>query len=449
MEYLVFGAGVSGLGACELLAKQNNKVYLYDKDKKKLHDLKRAKLVADSVVLCTKSFKNCVHSTMCIVLSPGVLLTPKIDKIIKKYNLTTLGELELGAKNCQGTLIVITGTNGKTTTTTLTDFVLNYAQKHSFCVGNVGISICSVALKTKPQNYIVCEASSFQLEHSKTMHPHIVAFLNFAPDHLDRYKTLDDYLSAKSHVFDNLDNNDYVVLNYDDDVVRACAHKTNARVIYFSVNHILDSFEYSAWVFEQVLHVKLGDKIHRISTIGTKLSGMHNVANMLVASVIALLCGVDENLISEAFVKYTLPSHRCEFVGEFGGVRYIDDSKATNIHATTNALANIKTPIVLMLGGSDKGEDFDVFFAHIPNNVKAIVTFGQMGKKLYKLANKYNVNNVHYVRDFKLALDEAKSQSLAGDTVLLSPACASFDAFDSYAERGDYFKYLVCGGDVE
>ena len=448
MEYLVLGAGISGLGACQLLTQQNNKVFLFDKDRKKLDDLKRAKLVPDDVVLCTKNFEKYVHSTMCIVLSPGVVLPSKMQKLIKKFSLPVLGEVELGAKNCQGTLVAITGTNGKTTTTTLTNFVLNYAQKHSFCVGNVGTSICSVASQTSPQDFVVCEVSSFQLEHCKTFHPHIVAFLNFAPDHLDRYKTTDDYLQAKKHIFNNLDSEDFAILNYDDDIVRACAHQTCAQTIYFSANHILDTLEYSAWVFNDVLHIKLGEKLFRIATVGAKMHQKHNICNMLVASIISILCGVDENTIGEAFARYTLPQHRCEFVGEFGGVRYIDDSKATNIHATTSALMGITSPVVLLLGGSDKGENFNTFFAHIPNNVKKVVTFGKMGKKLFKTAKKYMVP-VRYVHDFALAVDEAKACALGGDTVLLSPACASFDEFSSYAERGDCFKYLVGGGNVE
>ena len=445
MQFLVIGAGVSGLGACSLLIKNGHDVLLYDKNYKKLLSLKECGLVEESVV-CVKNFKKYVHTTMCIVFSPGVKIDKKINKIIKHNKPKIVGEFELGAKFAKGIKIAITGTNGKTTTTELINFVLNYANKTSFSVGNNGTSISSVASKTKDDDFLVCELSSFQLEHSKLFFPHIACFLNFAPDHLDRYKSLNDYLLAKLHIFDNLTEHDFAVLNYDDEVVKNVCINTNPQKFFVSATQNLNSLENSAWKQNDNIFVKFGEKIFEISCVNS-LKGIHNVYNMLFCSVVCVLCGVSEEKISEAFSRFVLPNHRCEFVAKKNGVTYIDDSKATNVAACLAAVSSFCN-VVLMLGGSDKGEDFSVLFKNLGDSVKQIITFGQTGKKLFKLAKKFNYS-VFYVKDFSSAFEKAKSVAVSGDVVLLSPACASFDAFKNFEERGNFFKYLVTGEDVE
>lgn len=446
MRYLILGAGVSGLGATGLCLNLGHEVVLYDKDKTKLNELKEAKLLDDKVAICSKIFKDLVRSTDCIVLSPSIKTYSNLNKFRKLKNIDVVGELEFGARNSKGTQIAITGTNGKTTTTELCDYCLNYANKTSYAVGNVGTSICEVAPKTKDDDFLVIEASSFQLENAKTFHPHIACFLNFAPDHLDRYKNVGDYLKAKLHIFDNLTEQDFAVLNYDDEVVAKV--QTLARKIFVSAKQDLSSLEYSAWFFENTIYVKILDDVYKIPVLNTELKGIHNIYNMLFASVVCILCGVDKDAISLAFSCFELPKHRCELVAKIRGVSFVDDSKATNIHATKNALLSFSEPVILLLGGSDKGEDFSSFFVELSCNVKEIITFGCVGKKLFNLAKK-SCRNVSYCKRFDEAVEKAKLDAIFGDVVLLSPACASFDEFSSYAQRGECFKNLVLGGNFE
>ena len=449
MHYLVLGAGISGLGATKLCLSLKQKVILYDKNKQKLLSLKESNLIDKNVETCSKISKRTMHSTMCIVLSPGVVLLQKIFNFAKIHKIPIMGELEFGMKYAKGKKIAITGTNGKTTTTNLCDFVLNYAKKSSKAVGNVGVSVCDIALNTKDEDFLVCEASSFQLENAKTFHPSIACFLNFAPDHLDRYKTIDDYFNAKLHIFDNLEEEDFAVLNMDDDVVFNFHKNLKAKTVFISVKKHLENECYSAWKDGEFLFAKLNDKLFKISTNNSNLQGIHNVYNMLFAFVVCLLCGVNEKTIQQAFANFVLPNHRCEVVATKNGVKFVDDSKATNIHATLSALNSFKAPVVLLVGGSDKGEDFSRLFLNLPSNVKSVITFGDVGKKLKKIAKKCGYQSVIYEKEFEFAINKAEELAISKDVVLLSPACASFDKFKSYAERGDYFKFLITGERVE
>ena len=447
MQYFVFGAGISGIGACNMLSKMGQSVVLFDENKKKLFELKESGLIDKSVILCTKISKNIMHSTSCIVLSPGVKTYKKLRKFKKLKNVEGVGELELGARFCKVMQIAITGTNGKTTTTKLCEFCLNHSKANAYAVGNVGTSISSVALDTKKDDFLVIEASSFQLENAKTFHPHIACFLNFAPDHLDRYKTMQDYFNAKLHIFDNLNQDDWAILNFDDPVVSKINLK--CKVVFVSATQKLNRLKNSAWIEEKNIYVKLDNKVSVVFIGNSNLKGTHNLFNMLFASVVCLICGLTTDELSSSFKDFVLPDHRCRVVAKLDGVTYVDDSKATNIHATKSALSSISGPVVLLLGGSSKNEDFSDFFKQLPQNVKSVVTFGQMGKNLFKLAKKSGLLNVFFEKKFKNAVLTAKKLAQSGDFVLLSPACASFDEFSGYAERGDCFKYLVKGERVE
>ncbi len=446
MFYLVLGAGISGIGACNLLIKQKQKVILYDKDKSKLYSIYNAKLVDKSVVLCTKLNKIKPHSIKCIVVSPGVKISKTMHKKAKLYNIDIISEIELGAQYNSGKLIAITGTNGKTTTTLLATHILNCAQKKAVAVGNVGRSISEVVFNTTKDNFLVCEASSFQLQYIKKFKPKISAFLNFAPDHLDVHSTINEYLMCKQNIYKNQDKQDYVILNYDDKIVFNCAQNTKANVVYFSIKHSLSNYKYSAYKSQDFLCIKLDTKLYKLQ-INAKMLSI-NLYNVLVASTIALLCGVDIVDVKEAINSFKLPPHRCEFVVNKNGVDYINDSKATNIHATLNALNNFNKPLILLLGGSNKGEDFSYLFKNLTQNIKYIVAFGKTGKKIFNLSKKFKIK-AEFIYNFEDAVIKSMQISKSGDVVLLSPACASFDQFSNYLQRGDFFKYLVSGETFE
>ena len=442
--FLVVGAGVSGLGAVELLNNLKEDFILYDKNKKKLKSIYQSKLIPQGTKTCYKISKKLMTQIKTLVLSPGVELSRQMCKFIKKYGIRVIGELELGAKHSNSIIIAITGTNGKTTTTELANHILNHKEKQSLAVGNNGTSICSVN-NVKP-NYLVCEVSSFQLENAKTFHPHIAMFLNFAPDHLNRYKALNNYFNAKLHIFDNQTKNDWAIINYDEEKLRTL--KLKAKTIWVSAKQSLKTKAYAVWCENSNIIIKIKNNIHKINLINTPLFCGGNAYNIMFASVAGLLCGVDAKTIKKQIKSFSLPNHRCEFVAEINGVRFINDSKATNIHATQNALNSFSGNIVLLLGGSDKGEDFKPFFQKMPQNVKKIITFGSVGAKLCRLASKQKLY-VRNIKNFDKAVNFAKQTAGKGDIVLLSPACASFDAFSNYQQRGDYFKYLITGEKFE
>ena len=448
MQYLIMGAGVSGLGACELLTKLKHKIVLYDKDKQKLLSLANSGLIPQDVVLCTKIKNKDITNIDCIVLSPGISLDKKTIRLAQQKNIPIVSEIELGAMHTKTKLIAITGTNGKTTTTSLTTNILCSANKQAYAVGNIGQSISSVVSNAGRRDILVCEVSSFQLQYTMHFRPHISVFLNFAPDHLDVHKDIDDYLSYKKRIFANQKTDDYAILNYDDAVVLSCASEIKAQIIYISTKQDLSTMHYASWALNNTVHIKLKDKMYYISINNASLLLEHNKYNVIVACVIAILHNISTAQIERALSNFELPNHRNKLVGEFDGVRFVDDSKATNIHATVSAISCVNGPIILMLGGSDKGEKFDDFLCHLPHNVRYVVCFGQKGKSLYKLCKKYNIPSV-FAKKFALAVQKAKDIAVAKDTVLLSPACASFDQFNSYAERGDCFEYLVRGDKFE
>ena len=447
MFYLVLGAGISGIGACNLLVKQNKEVILYDKDKTKLYSIYKAKLIDKSIILCAKLNKIDIKEIECIVVSPGVKISGTMHRKIQRHNISIISEIELAAQCFYGSLIAITGTNGKTTTTLLTTHIFNCVNKNAVAVGNVGRSFCEVAINANKEDILVCEASSFQLQNIKTFKPKISAFLNFAPDHLNVHSTLNEYLNSKKNIFKNQTNDDYILLNYDDKIVMQCAKETPSKVVYFSVKKILkDDYKYCAYIVRNIIYIKLNTNTFEIP-INNKIQSL-NAYNVIVASVIALLYGVNIKDIISSISSFNLPPHRCEFVISKNGVEYINDSKATNIHATLNAIKTFSKPIILLLGGSNKGENFKQLFDNLTPNIKHIVAFGKTGKNIFKLSKRYN-KAASYIYNFESAVKKAQCLATFGDIVLLSPACASFDQFSNYSQRGDYFKYLVSGETFE
>lgn len=442
MNYLVVGLARSGISACELLARKGEKVFAFDDDKKKVKELINLNILNQNVTVVPKLNKKVLTDIDKIILSPGV---PKerILGIVKRYNILVESELELAFKNAPCDVLAITGTNGKTTTVNILGEILKQS-KDVFVVGNVGEAFSGKVLEMKKNSVAVCEVSSFQLENIKTFRPKIVGFLNIAPDHLDRYLTFEEYAKAKLKIFENMKKNDVAVLNFDDLVLKKFCDGLNIQKLYFSRQPLPEDVQ-GAFLQDDKIILKLGNKTEELCVKDVKLKGVHNIYNIMCASIMARKYGIDLQQIQLALQTFKGLKHRLEFVGEIGNIKFFNDSKATNIHSTLTAVNSFKENIVLLLGGSDKGENFAILFENLPTNVVKIVTFGKLSKKIFSHGVCANFKNIEKAENLEDAFNKAVSNLSGDEIVLFSPAGASFDEFANFEERGEFFEYLVKG----
>jgi UDP-N-acetylmuramoylalanine--D-glutamate ligase len=338
-------------------------------------------------------------------------------------------------------IIGITGTNGKTTTTTLVAEILKRAGKRVHLGGNIGTPLVSLAAGSNPRDVVVTELSSFQLENTREFRPHISAFLNMAPDHLDHHGTFEAYLEAKANIFRNQQPEDFAVLNYDDPVVQALKSKIKAQIILFSRRQPL-ALGVSIRDGNIVITGKQADEAV-IAVKDLALPGQHNLENSLAAVAITHAAGVSPTVMAEVLATFPGVEHRMEPVAEIAGVKFVNDSKGTNPDAAIRALESYEEPIVLIAGGKDKGSDFQEFARAIRARVTRLVLLGQTREKIGKACSAVGFKDYTYVDSLEDAVQEAFKLARAGDLVLLSPACASWDMFTSFEERGCLFKALV------
>ncbi len=442
MNYLVLGLAKSGISSCNLLCEKGENVFAFDDDKKYVKEISNSGLVCSCVTIIKKLSKKVLKQIDKIVVSPGVK-KDRYSQIASKYGIDVISELELGFQFCHCDVLAITGTNGKTTTTTLLGEMLKISKKDVFVVGNIGTAFCSEVQKMKNDSVAVCEASNFQLENIKTFKPKIVGFLNIAPDHLDRYKNFEEYFLAKLNIFKNFSQDDIAVLNFDDDLLRSGLENLNCKKIYFSLSKLPDLIDGAYLKKNEICFVKNGKIEESVSLKDLKLVGNHNKLNVMCAVLIARGYGVSIADISKAISNFKGLEHRIEYVGCLGNVKFYNDSKATNIHSTLTAVNSFSEDIVLLLGGSDKGENFSVLFSKLPKNVVKIITFGACGKKIYTHGTSFGFKNISQEENLESAFDFAVKNLNGNEVVLLSPATASFDEFKNYEERGAFFKYLV------
>ena len=442
MNYLIYGLGRSGVAVANFLVKNEENVYVYDDDKK------LAKELLESAILdknCSTMQKLCAKTLCivhCIVLSPGVKIDKKLQKLIKEFKIEVIGELAFASKFCTAPIYAITGTNGKTSTVNCLTQIFKSAGFKTHAVGNVGNAFSGVVDKIAPSDKIVCEVSSFQLEHSQDFKVKAVAFLNIAPDHLDRYRDFDEYFNAKKIILDRVENGGEIFLNYDDEKVRALGQKYH-NVEYFSLQPLPNGYN-GLFIEDKKIYKKTATEVHFVANLDKfKLIGNHNLSNLLCAISFALYDGVLPQIIQKVINSIKPIPHRIEKIGTVNGVTYYNDSKATNTNSTMVAVNCFDKNIWLLLGGSDKGESFKVFLQNLPSTVQHIVAFGETGRKIAKLARKLKTFEVFLCKNLISAFDCAKSYAKNGEIVLLSPACASFDEFHNFKERGEFFKNLV------
>ena len=356
--------------------------------------------------------------------------------------LTTLQQLAHRHRKVIGCPIIgITGTNGKTTTTSLLGEIMkNYAQS-SFVVGNIGNPYTSIALQTREDSVIVAEMSSFQLETIQTFRPRVSAILNITPDHLNRHHTMEAYIEAKENIAKNQTEKDTCVLNYEDDVTRAFGENVKSKVLYFSSQRILEEGIYLE--NGQIVLAMNGEKTPVCHVDELNILGTHNHENAMAAVGMAAAYGVPVDVIRRTLKEFQGVEHRIEYVAEKNGVVYYNDSKGTNPEAAVKAIEAMTRPTVLIGGGYDKGSEFDLYVKAFKDRVKLLVLIGQTSDKIEATAKKYGFTNIIKAESLKEVVDICAENAKDGDAVLLSPACASWGMFDNYEQRGRLFKEYV------
>lgn len=425
MKVLVVGYQKSGKSASKLLKRLGYKVVVVSDDR----------LLEDSKI------DRILDNLSFIVTSPAISRDSKLLKIAQKHNIKIISELELGYQNLKGKLVAITGTNGKTTTTSLASHLLG--ENNVFVAGNIGIPLSQMCDKTNKKSITVCETSSFQLDRIDQFKPHIAVFLNLSPDHLNYHKTMQSYLNAKLNIFANQTQKDWAVLNADDDVVANII--TKSKVLFFSTKKIVNGCFVSdgGIYFRDATKAVSGyeDAIKIADVQDLKLLGEHNLSNALASIICAILSGVSPLQIQSRLKSFKPVKHRLEYVTDICGISFINDSKATNTLSVVCAIASMTRPTTLILGGSDKGCEFNELFA--PSVVTSYVFMGETKNKLAETATKLGVKNFVLADNLSSAVTRAYNLTNEGGAVLFSPACASFDMFSGYEERGKCFCGIV------
>ena len=446
---LVFGSGISGEAACALLLKEEAKVILYDGNDKLNSEEIRAKIEGgDSesleIVLGTLEGdrkEELLDKLSLVVMSPGVPTDLPIVNEMREKGLPIWGEIELAYVFGKGDVLAITGTNGKTTTTSLLGEIMkNYAQS-SFVVGNIGNPYTSIALQTREDSVIVAEMSSFQLETIQTFRPRVSAILNITPDHLNRHHTIEAYIEAKENIAKNQTEKDTCVLNYEDDVTRVFGENVKSKVLYFSSQRKL----------EEGIYLEEGNIIYNYEGVKEtichvdelQILGTHNHENVMAACAMAAVYGVPVGVIRESVKAFGGVEHRIEYVTEKNGVTYYNDSKGTNPDAAIKGIQAMKRPTVLIGGGYDKGSEYTEWIESFDGKVKKLILLGDTREKIAADAEKCGFTDYMFVDSFEEAVLTAAKIAKEGEAVLLSPACASWDMFPSYEVRGEKFKEIV------
>ena len=446
---LVFGSGISGEAACALLLKEEAKVVLYDGNDKLNPEAIRAKIEGgDSesleIVLGTlegEMKEELLDKLSLVVMSPGVPTDLPIVNEMREKGLPIWGEIELAYVFGKGDVLAITGTNGKTTTTSLLGEIMkNYAQS-SFVVGNIGNPYTSIALQTREDSVIVAEMSSFQLETIQTFRPRVSAILNITPDHLNRHHTMEAYIEAKENIAKNQTEKDTCVLNYEDDVTRAFGENIKSKVLYFSSQRILEEGIYLE--NGQIVLAMNGEKTPVCHVDELNILGTHNHENAMAATAMAMSYGVPVENIRKALRTFQAVEHRIEYVTEKRGVRFYNDSKGTNPDAAIKGIQAMDRPTCLIGGGYDKQSEYTEWINSFDGKVKKLVLIGQTREKIAEEAEKCGFHDYVFADSLQEAVDICYENAENGDAVLLSPACASWGMFPNYEERGRMFKEMV------
>lgn len=442
-KILVVGLARSGMAAIKLLHKRGAvltacDIKTADELGEKINILKSMDITifaGDYPVIDNASFDL-------VVTSPGVRMEFEPIKQARLLGISVISEVELAyaIKAPDVELCAVTGTNGKTTTTSLLQYIFEKSGRRSVAGGNIGVPLTTL-VDGMDEGVITVEVSSFQLETTIKFKPHICGILNITPDHLDWHKTLDNYITAKTRIFANQTSDDFTILNYEDNEIRKMASLCKSKVLFFSTDRVLKE---GAFVENNYIKVIINNNEFNICTLDDLLlRGKHNLENVLCASAMAIAAGVKTPELKDALSSFKGIRHRLEEVVSKDGVLYINDSKGTNPDSTMRAIESFNEPVILIAGGRNKGSDFSELAKLINSRVKELVLLGEARDVIKTAVMDTGFKNIHEVEDFSSAVAKAHELSRPGDVVLLSPACASWDMFDNYEQRGDLFCDLV------
>ena len=448
---MILGMARSGIAAAKLLSDDGAFVRINDlKTEEQLSEaIKPLKGIENIEWRLGEKAEDVLDGIDVLVISPGVPIESSVVKTARDKGIEVIGELELSYRMSEGWLVCITGTNGKTTTTTLTGEIFKAAGKKTYVVGNIGYPYAAVAGEAKEGDVTVCEASSFQMESVDQFRPNVSCITNIREDHLNRHHTMECYARTKAHIFRRQDENDVLVLNYNDEYLRNLAKTAKATVVWFGndrKNNAVPPFG----AFELDGSIVYGTKEKHEVVCGTDellIPGPHNLENTMAAVAMTMASGVSAQAAAEAIRSFKGVEHRVEFVRELAGVRFVDDSEGTNADSTQKAVETMTAPSVLILGGSDKKNDFTELCKGIKDSpyIDSVVLIGQTAAQFDETLKKVGFTGSIYNlgRDFEGAIKKAFALCPKGGSVLLSPACASFDMFHNCEERGDIFKDIV------
>jgi len=442
---LVIGSGLSGVGSVKLLdqigalpvmLEENTKVTEED-IRKKLYEEDRDK----TEIIIGEITDDTLNSISLVVPSPAVPLDSPTVMRIKALNIPIWSEIELAYNFSKGTMVAITGTNGKTTTTTLVGEIMKAHYESVYVVGNIGVSFAENALEMRDDTVIVGEISSFQLEAVDNFHAKVSAILNITPDHLNRHHTMECYASMKENITNRQTAEDTCVLNYDNEYTRDFGKRCPSKVVFFSTKEELkDGFFLDG---DNIVMANGGSKTVIMNIHDMNLVGLCNVENVMAAIAMSLAMGVPLSTILEVIRNFKAVEHRIEFVATKRGVDYYNDSKGTNPDAAIQGIKAMSKPTILIGGGYDKGSEYDEWLECFGDTVKLLVLIGQTKEKIAECAEKHGFTNYVFKDTYEEALEFCTKSAQPGDAVLLSPACASWDMFPSYEVRGKKFKEYV------
>lgn len=436
---LIVGMAKSGQASARRLLNAGANVYINDKRSLKefdgqLDDLNKA------IFKLGMEPNELLDGMDRVVISPGVpIQSPFITKA-RKMGIEVIGEIELAYRLGNTPVIGITGTNGKTTTTALTGEIFASSGRHTHVVGNIGTPYIQID-DAAPEDIMIAEISSFQLESVSTFKTIIASILNITEDHLNRHGTMEEYITMKKRIFDNQTQKDYALLNYDDPILRTLEINPRSRKLFFSRKEELKE---GCFVKNGQIVFRLnGEEQNIIKTDEIGIIGGHNLENALAAAAMAILGGVKKEVVADILHKFQGVEHRLEYVRTVSDIRFINDSKGTNPDASIKAVEAMTNPTVLIAGGSEKHSDYAPLIKAFGKNIIHMVLVGYTAKQIASAADENGYSNYTFAADYNEAVQKAYELTPRGGTVLLSPACASFDMFRNYEERGKTFKELV------
>lgn len=439
-KILIIGAVRSGLGAAKLAKRLGAIPFVSDAGSEEKLKASIEVLQNENIDYEIGKHSEKVFDCDLMVISPGVPSDAEVIKKAKSKNIKTISELEFASSFCKGNVIGITGTNGKTTTTSLCDYLFNECAKKSYAAGNIGLAFSEVATTVKENEFVSLEISSFQLDLIDKFKPKVAMILNITPDHLNRYEnSVEKYALSKLRVYENQNENDFLIISKDSELLNHYFKKPKSNIFFFSTSKKVSNGCYLE--NDEVRFVKndITEFACKVSDIFIK--GEHNIQNAMAVIIAAKIFDLDNEKILEALRSFKGVEHRLELVREIEGIKFINDSKATNVDSVIVALKSFTEPIFLILGGQDKGNDYSMIEDLVVGKVKKIYAIGSSAEKVFNYFHK--IVKTEIKKDFDEVINASLSEAREGDVVLLSPACASFDMFDNYEHRGKVFKSIV------